>query len=175
MSYHLDTPILTTDRLILRAPQPKDAEAFIPFYATERSQYTGGPMTERQAWNFFCTEIGHWITHGFGMFAVTEKGNDAAIGIVGHWYPRTWPEREVGWVLFDATNEGKGIACEAAQACIAHAWTVLKWDTIVSYIAPENHGSITLAERLGAKLDPSAKQPKPADPCLVYRHPRGTA
>ncbi|WP_420012809.1 GNAT family N-acetyltransferase [Tateyamaria sp.] len=175
MSYHLDTPVLTTDRLILRAPQAKDADAFISFYATERAQFTGGPMTERQAWNFFGTEIGHWMMHGFGMFAVTEKGDDTAIGIVGHWYPRTWPEKEVGWVLFDAEHEGKGIALEAARACINHAWTMLKWETIVSYIATGNTSSIALAERLGATLDPMAAQPKPDSPCLVYRHKKGMA
>ena len=107
--------------------------------------------------------------HGFGMFAVTEKGNDTAIGIVGHWYPRTWSEREVGWVLFDATHEGKGIAFEAATACIDHAWNTLKWDTIVSYIAHGNDASVALAERLGAKKDHDAPSIDGSD--AVYRHP----
>ncbi|MFK7879905.1 GNAT family N-acetyltransferase [Roseobacter sp.] len=164
-------PTITTDRLILRGPQPSDAEAFMGFYATERSQYTGGPMTPRQAWNFFGTEFGHWQIRGFGMFFVTRKGSDAPLGMVGHWYPHGWPEKEVGWVLFDAASEGQGIAFEAAQACIAHAWDVLKWDIIVSYIAKGNDASVALAERLGAVLDTDAVQPKPETPGFVYRHP----
>ncbi|WP_366142056.1 GNAT family N-acetyltransferase [uncultured Roseobacter sp.] len=168
-------PTLETERLILRGPKPSDAEAFMAFYRTDRSQYTGGPMTDRQAWNFFGTEIGHWTIRGFGMFVVTRKGSDDPLGIVGHWYPHGWPEKEVGWVLFDAATEGQGIAREAAEACIAHAWNVLKWDTIVSYIHPDNAASIALAERLGATIDREALQPKPETPGLVYRHPRASA
>ncbi|MEO0402823.1 MAG: GNAT family N-acetyltransferase [Pseudomonadota bacterium] len=169
------TLTLHTERLTLRAPHPRDVDAFIAFYATERAQFTGGPMTERQAWNFFGTEIGHWVMNGFGMFVVTHKGDDAPLGIVGHWYPKTWPEKEVGWVLFDAKHEGKGIAFEAARVCIDHAWTALKWDTIVSYIAHGNDASVALAKRLGAMLDVDAAQPKPDSPGYVYRHHRGAA
>ncbi|WP_299673760.1 GNAT family N-acetyltransferase [uncultured Roseobacter sp.] len=168
----IKTPTLETDRLILRGPKASDAEAFMAFYATERSQFTGGPMTPRQAWNFFGTEIGHWAIHGFGMFIVTRKGSDAPLGIVGHWYPWGWPEKEVGWVLFEAASEGQGIAFEAAKACVDHAWRVLKWPTIVSYIAHGNDASVALAKRLGALLDEEAVQPKPETPGYVYRHPR---
>ena len=174
MTPHLaDTPVLTTERLTLRAPAPQDAEAFVAFYQTDRAEFVGGPMIPRMAWNFFCTEIGHWAMHGFGMFTVTPKGEDRALGIVGHWYPHGWPEREVGWVLFN--GEGGGIATEAARACVAHAYDTLGWDTVVSYIDPENTRSIALAERLGATLDTGATPPARKDPdaasALVYRHP----
>ena len=165
-------PVLKTERLILRRPKAADADAFMAFFATRRAQYVGGPMTPRQAWDFFGTELGHWDIRGFGMFTVTEKGSDAALGIVGHWYPWGWPETEVGWVLFDAASEGKGYASEAARACVDHAWNALNWTSVVSYIAPENAASVKVAERLGARLDPQAVQPKPETPCLVYRHRR---
>ena len=166
------TPTLDTERLHLRAPRVQDADAFIRFYGTDRSRFTGGPKTERAAWDFFCTELGHWVINGFGMFTVTRHGDDAALGIVGHWYPHGWPEKEVGWVLFDAASAGQGIAQEAARACIAHAWTTLKWPTIVSYISHGNDSSVALAERLGARADPDAARPHPDKPCHVYRHPR---
>ena len=175
MSTPVSIPTLETDRLILRRPRPSDVEAFMAFYATERAQFVGGPMTPQQAWRFFGTELGHWDIHGFGMYAVTLKGSDAPLGIVGHWYPHGWPETEVGWVLFDPASEGRGIACEAATACIDYAWRVLDWDTVVSYIAPDNAASVRLAERLGATLDPSAPIPNPDKPSLVYRHPRPEA
>ena len=171
----IDTTVLTTERLTLRPPAPQDAEAFVAYFGTDRSKYTGGPMKPRMAWNFFCTEIGHWAIHGFGMFSVTLKGEDRAIGLVGHWYPLGWPEREVGWLLFE--GEGNGFAAEAARATVDHAFDVLGWDTAVSYIDPENVRSIRLAERLGAVLDPDATPPTPIfrDPdgpsALVYRHP----
>ncbi|MEM9584634.1 MAG: GNAT family N-acetyltransferase [Pseudomonadota bacterium] len=165
------TPTLETERLLLRAPKLSDARAFMAFYATERSQHTGGPKSARKAWDFFGTEIGHWVMNGFGMFVVTLKGDDTPLGIVGHWYPYGWAEREVGWILFDTAHEGKGIAYEAARACINHAYDTLGWDTVVSYIAPENSASIKLAERLGATLDNDAPKPETSGPCLIYRHP----
>lgn len=176
MTPHLaNTPVLTTERLTLRAPHPGDAEAFVAFYETERACHVGGPKDTRSAWNFFCTEIGHWAVHGFGMFTVTHKDNDAALGIVGHWYPLGWPETEIGWVLFDESLEGTGIAFEAAKACVDHAWNTLRWETVVSYIDPANTRSIALAERLGATLDANATPPVRKDPdapdALVYRHP----
>lgn len=175
MTVSFATPTLETERLILRGPKPSDAEAFMAFFATERSIYSGGIKTPREAWNFFGTEIGHWVMHGFGMFVVTWKNDDAPLGIVGHWYPYGWAEKEIGWVVFDGENEGKGIASEAAKACIAYAHETLGWDEIVSYISPENSASIKLAERLGAVYDPNAPQPNTTNPCRVYRHAHSEA
>lgn len=170
MTVTFSTPTLETERLILRAPRAEDAEVFCAFYATERAQYVGGPKTAREAWNFWGTEIGHWVMNGFGMFVVTLKDDDQPLGIVGHWFPYGWAEKEIGWLLFDEKYEGKGIAQEATEACIAHAFNTLGWDTAVSYIALENTASIKLAERLGAKLDINAPKPETSNPCLIYRH-----
>ena len=165
-------PTLTTERLVLRAPSPRDVDPFVDFYQTERAQFVGGPKTEREAWNFFCTEIGHWAVRGYGMFTVTRKGEDTPLGIVGQWFPRGWPETEIGWVLFDETVEGTGVAFEASRACIDHAWTALGWTEMVSYIDHGNDRSVALAERLGAYLDEDAQAPAKEQGIWVYRHPR---
>ncbi|MDA8586132.1 GNAT family N-acetyltransferase [Rhodobacteraceae bacterium] len=170
-----DTPVLATERLTLRALDPKDAEAFTAFYATDRAQFVGGPLNDKQAWSFFGTEIGHWTLRGFGMFTVTRKGDNTPLGIVGHWYPHGWPEKEIGWVLFDEDSEGQGIAFEAAKVCVDHAWDALGWDQIVSYIDRANTASVNLAKRLGATLDPNAAIPNPEKAVDVYRHPKPRA
>ena len=171
MTPHLaDTPVLTTKRLTLRAPIPSDADAFVAFYQTDRAKYVGGPMISRQAWNFFGTEIGHWAMRGFGMFTVTAKDDPTPLGIVGHWFPQGWPETEIGWVLFDDTTEGTGVAFEAAKACVDHAWGPLGWTECVSYIDHGNDRSVALAKRLGATLDPDAPVPNPEKSVDVYRH-----
>lgn len=162
---------LTTDRLILRKPGPQDVDAIVDFFTSPRAQYVGGPYSRGRAWRQFAAEVGHWDLLGFGMFAVTVKGSDQAIGLVGPWCPADWPETEIGWFVF-GNAEGRGYAFEAAQACLHHAFSTLGWTTAVSYIDTENSRSVALAERLGAVLDPQAPQPKPdARPCLVYRHP----
>lgn len=175
MTVTFSTPTLETERLILRGPKPSDAATFIEAFGQDRMKYAGGPKTPREAWNFFGTEIGHWVMNGFGMFVVTWKNDDTPLGIVGHWYPFGWAEKEVGWVLFDQKHEGKGIAAEAAKACVQYARENLGWDEVVSYISPENTGSIKLAESLGARHDPAAPQPETTNPCLVFRHPKPEA
>lgn len=175
MSAVLTTPTLQTERLILRGFKPSDAEPFVAAFGAQRMQHAGGPMTPKLAWRHLAANIGHWTLRGFGMFIVTLKDNDAPIGIVGHWFPLGWAEREVGWVLFDDAHEGQGYAFEAAEACLDHAFHTLGWDTAVSYIALENAGSIALAERLGAQLDARAPKPETTTPCAIYRHARREA
>ncbi|HCQ64627.1 MAG TPA: N-acetyltransferase [Rhodobacteraceae bacterium] len=163
---------LSTERLVLRHPRPEDAPAYIGFFGSARTRYAGGIKTPDEAWNILVFDHGLWQMRGFGRFVATRKGSDRAIGLFGPYYPFGRPEPEIGWVLFDATDEGQGLATEAARACVAHAFGPLGWDSAVSYIAPENAGSIRLADRLGARLDEDAPQPKPGVHTLVYRHPR---
>ena len=163
---------ISTERLCLRRPVPADLDTFMAFYQTDRSHMAGGPLTEKQSWQAFAADFGHWEILGFGRFIVTLRNDDKPLGLVGHYAPHPRPENEVGWVLFDVEHEGQGIALEAARACVDYAWQVLEWPTIVSYIDVNNAASIRLAERLGATVDTQAPQPNPDRPCLVYRHPR---
>ena len=170
--YHLDTPVLQTERLTLRAPQLADFPAFAAFLTSPRAAHVGGPVTHERAWRAFGHLVGHWVLRGYGLFFLTLKASDHVIGMAGPWFPESWPEQEVGWSLFTAEAEGKGYAAEAASAALAHAFGPMGWKTAVSYIDPANAASIALAERLGAALDPTAATPDPADPTLVYRHPK---
>jgi len=164
-------PSLQTNRLTLRQLTAADWEPYRDFYMSKRARAVGGPDNLGKAWRIFAAQLGQWQIHGFGMWAITLKDADTAVGIVGAWFPADWPEKEIGWMIFADHLEGKGIAHEAATAAIAHAYQTLGWKTAVSYIAPDNNRSIALAERLGAQLDPDARIPRPESPCLVYRHP----
>jgi RimJ/RimL family protein N-acetyltransferase len=163
---------LRTDRLILRRPAPCDWDAARDFFMSDRAAGVGGPLDLGRAWRAFASELGHWEIFGYGMWAVTRQDDDAALGMVGPWTPADWPEPEIGWIIFDPSQEGTGIAAEAARAAIDHAWHVLKWRSIVSYVGMDNARSVRLAEKLGARHDPDAPQPRPDRPCLVYRHPQ---
>jgi RimJ/RimL family protein N-acetyltransferase len=168
----MTTVTLTTDRFTLRPPVPGDWPAFHAFMMSDRSTAFGSHRDLARAFRSFAAELGHWQIFGHGMWAVTARGDDTCLALIGPWTPPDWPEPEVGWMVLDAAAEGTGLATEAAQAAIADAYDRLGWDTVVSYIGPENTRSIRLAEKLGARLDPAAPQPKPDDPVLVYRHPR---
>ncbi len=166
------TDTLQTERLALRRPNASDWPAFWAFYQSDRSAGVGGPMDLRSGWRHFATELGHWDFFGYGMWAITLRGSDACVGMIGPWTPLDWPEKEVGWMIFDDSLEGSGIATEAAQAAVAHAYAVLGWETVVSYVGPENTRSAALAQKLGARLDPNAPVPERYPDTLVFRHPK---
>ena len=171
----IDTPVLETERLTLRAPAPQDWPIFAEFMTAPRSQFVRpGDLDIGKIWRAFGHVIGHWVLRGFGMFVFTLKGDDTGLGMAGPWYPAGWPEREIGWSHWSATAEGKGYAFEATAATRPHAFDKLGWDSIVSYIGPGYDRSVELAQRLGAAFDPDAARPDECPECLVYRHHRGT-
>ncbi len=169
-----DVPTLTTDRLILRAPQFSDLAVWTEFLASDRSEFVGGPQPDAgQAWRAFAHFAGMWALRGLGSFVFARKETpDQPLGHTGPWFPVGWPEHELGWIVWDPSVEGTGLASEAAREARRYAYEVLGWEQPVSYIDPDNARSIALAERLGCVLDQDAAQPDFGKPVLVYRHPK---
>ncbi|TPG52667.1 GNAT family N-acetyltransferase [Sphingomonas glacialis] len=157
-------PILFTDRLILRLPEPADFEAYAAFAADgETMAHLGGAMSRAVAWRDFSVRAGAWMTRGFSMFSVIERETGAWVGRIGPWQPEGWPGTEVGWGVASGFA-GKGYAYEAAVAAIDYAFDRLGWSDVIHTIAPDNHRSIRLAERLGStNRGPTSLPPPLAD------------
>lgn len=175
MTTTLTIPTLTTDRLILRAPKLADAPAHAAFYASERAGFVGGPLTAEQSWRTLALELGHWALRGFGRWILTRKDDDTAIGVIGLWYPKGFPEHELGWDLFEGAT-GKGFATEAALAARTYAYDTLGWTTVTSMINPANAASAAVATRLGATFDYEFEHER-FGKTQIWRHPgpKGTA
>lgn len=165
------TPVLETERLVLRAPLAADWPAFRDFALSQRAEFIGGPHALGSAWRAFCHLVGMWAVRGYGSFVYSFKGSDAPLGHVGPWHPADWPEPELGWTVWDPAAEGKGLAFQAAARARIYAYDVLGWSAPVSYIDHGNDRSVALAKRLGAVADPDAVPP-PGFDCHVFRHPK---
>ena len=167
------SPVIETQRLILRKPEPRDVDASVAFLMSERGRFlVSGPMTAGKAWRAFASIIGHWDMRGYGLFAIELKKSGEVIGQAGPWFPGDWPEPEMSWAIWADEAEGKGYAYEAAEAALAHmrkSWEILY---PVSYIDVKNTRSIRLAERLGAVIDPAAEDPfkEEEGDGYIYRH-----
>jgi len=74
---------LQTERLILRRPEPGDWGAFRAFMLSDRSSLLGSTQDVGKAWRAFAAELGHWEIRGYGMWAVTLRGDNDAVGLVG--------------------------------------------------------------------------------------------
>lgn len=164
------TPVLETERLVLRAPVATDWPHWRAFMASDRSSFIRpDDLDEAKAWRAMGHLVGMWVLRGYGLFIIEAKGDPTPLGMCGPWHPIDWPEPELAWSLWSPAAEGRGIMFEAATAAHLHVFETLGWPTAVSYIDPGNARSIALAERLGAVRDDAAARLDPAD--LVYRHP----
>ncbi len=168
-------PMLTTERLILRAPGAEDLPAWTAFLGSERARFVGGPIEATRAWRIFASIAGHWTLRGYGSWTLTDRAGGRPLGIAGVWHPEGWPEPELAYTLWSDEAEGRGLAFEGVRAVLGHLFGT-GWRTLVSFIDAQNTRSIRLAERLGARPDPHAAKPDPEHPDLAYRYhaePRG--
>ena len=164
----MTAPILTSDRIILRPYRLSDFDLLVDHFRSPRSAYMDGPKSIGKVWGDFAADIGQWALLGCGCWSIEDRASGAFLGQTGINASPQYPEREIGWVLWEEF-EGKGYAFEAASMARGFAFRQLGFETLVSYIDPENARSIKLAERLGAVLDKGAATPN-GDACLVYRH-----
>ncbi|WP_136635893.1 GNAT family N-acetyltransferase [Pseudooceanicola onchidii] len=161
-------PVIETERLVLRGPEPADYPNFKHTFSSYRSRFMGGPLNAYESWMLYAAEIGHWRIRGYGMWMIHDRKTDATLGMAGGWKPAQWPEAEIAWIIWPDTA-GKGYALEATHAARRYFYSTLGWEGAVSYLDPKNLDSIRLAERLGATRDDAAQTVDGSDVC--YRHP----
>lgn len=162
-------PVLHTEKLTLRAPRWDDFEAYAAFRGSDRAALLGGPFTRAQAFNQLAEIIGHWGLRGYGRWMVADRETDQPLGIVGLYYPESWPEPEIAWSVFEAA-EGRGVAYDAALAARDYAYDTLGWTTAISLIDPVNTRSVALARRMGC-TDGETYEHEEYGLMHIWRHP----
>lgn len=147
--------LLQTDRLHLRMFREDDLDAYAAMCADpEVMRYLGDgkTLTRGEAWRQMALILGHWQLRGYGLWAVEERATGALLGRVGFFEPEGWPGFELAWML-RRESWGRGYATEAAGRALAHAFTDLGRERVISLIRPGNHASVRVAERLGERLE----------------------
>lgn len=164
---------LHTERLTLRPiDMARDFEAFAEAYAdAETMRYIGGsPLSRAQAWRSVAMLLGHQQVRGYGFLSCIERNTGAWVGRVGPWFPEGWPAPEIGWTLHP-DHTGKGLATEAARACLAHVRDELGWTSVIHLIAEGNAGSEAVAQRIGSTRQRRLDDGIPgvtSEPCWVW-------
>ncbi len=115
----------------------------------------------------------------FGWWALEGRADGAFLGFVGLSRPDfdapPAPCVEIGWRLVrDAW--GRGIATEAARACLAHGFATVGLAEVLSFTVPANRRSRRVMERLGMLRDaegdfdhPLVPEGSPLRHHLLYR------
>lgn len=150
-------PSLETESLRLRPFRLSDFDDYAAMCEDpEVARYLSTGLSREQSWRHLAFVMGHWSLRGYGMWAVEERGTGAFVGRIGFADPDGWPGCELAWTLARRWW-GRGYATEGARAALAHAFTVLDKDRVISLIHPENCASIQVAERLGESLQGRAE------------------
>ena len=146
-------PTLETERLRLRPLRRGDIDDYAALNADpEVMRHVGGTWDRSRSWRHLAFLIGHWPLGGSGMWALEQRETGAFVGTVGFSEPEGWPGLELAGKLARRWW-GYGYASEAARAALAHAFTVLQRNRVISLVRPHNHASIRLVERLGERLE----------------------
>ncbi len=139
----------------MRPPRHEDLDAFIAIHTDPdviRHLTLQGEPGRSGAWRMLALLVGHWQLRGYGHWTVVEKASGLVVGRVGLWNPEGWPGLEVGWVI-RRSHWNRGYATEAARDAIGFAFDVVGADHVISLIAPDNHRSIRIAEKIGERFE----------------------
>lgn len=152
----LAVPVLETERLVLSGHTLADFDACAAMWGDPQvTRYIGGkPSTAEETWGRLLRYAGLWSLLGYGYWMVRERQTGRYVGDVGladfrrDVTPALGPVPEAGWVLATWAH-GRGFATEAVRAVLAWSDAQLAAPRTVALIAPENAGSIHVAEKCG--------------------------
>ena len=150
-------PTVTTERLILRPWQDRDAAPFAALNADPRvAEFLPKVLTRAESNAQMARIRAHFAERGFGLWAVEARDTGKFVGSIGLSCPRFTthftPCVEVGWRVA-SSHWGKGYATEAAAASVAYGFETLGLAEIVSFTAVINHRSRRVMERIGMTHD----------------------
>jgi RimJ/RimL family protein N-acetyltransferase len=147
-------PEIETDRLLLRMFSRDDLDDLSRIYADiEVMRYLSGhPLTREETAGWLNYFVAGWEDYGFGWWAVVLKESGELIGHCGLQFIHVTPEIEVTYGLA-AAHWLKGLASEAARACLRYGFEQLKLARIFALADPGNTRSHRVMERVGMKYD----------------------
>lgn len=152
--------MIETDRLLLRAPEPRDHPALHAMWADPRVMAELGPV--KSAEESAATIARHAAYAPLGFWVVERRDNGRMAGFCGlkPGAPGTpiADMLEIGW-MFGADHWGRGFAREAAAASLAWAWANRPEASVFAITAASNASSRRLMDRLGMRFVEAFEHP----------------
>jgi len=145
-----------TERLVLRAPELRDACAFFEIHGDPQTNLynPAGPdpsleysLSRLHDW------LAHWRTHGFGYWTVaTQPDPETIIGFGGLRYRQIAGLTRLNlYFRLRPAAWGQGYANEIGHAALTLGFDCLKQPQVWATVRPENLPSIHAIERLGLR------------------------
>lgn len=153
-------PVLTTERLILRALTPADAgDVFVFWGDPEVQRFNAEPSRDFEETRQFIREMHAAYQAGRSvMWAVAERCDGRVVGAVSlHDWSRRHQRAEVGYTLAQSWW-GRGMAYEAVAAVCAFGFDQMGLHRIEAETIADNHRSVRLLERLGFQREGTRRE-----------------
>ena len=144
-------PVITTERLVLRALADSDAGALHRIMGGRdvlRYFPNPDPPSLAKVREMIEAQRTHWNTHGHGWWAVTDRRGGAFLGWSGLQFLPDTSETEVAFLL-GSDSWGRGLATEAGRAGLRFGFETHDLPSIVAIVHPENRASRRVIEKLG--------------------------
>jgi ribosomal-protein-alanine N-acetyltransferase len=149
-------PILTTERLILRALTANDGERLLRLRSDEQvNRYLDRPATtnidEAEA---FIHKIEKVIKDEDGVYwTIDLKDMPGLIGTICYWnFNHQKDMADIGYELLPE-KQGKGLMQEALTAILHYGFEIMELKVIAALVHPDNKESIKLLNRNDFKVD----------------------
>jgi len=148
-------PRLTTDRLVLRAIQPDDAEALFPVFSdADAMQYYGHLPHQSLAYTqaLIAQIQARYAQRAALRWGITRTGDDRVIGSCGfHRFDDGFQRAETGYELQRA-SWGQGIMAEAMTAILSFGFTKLGLHRVEAIIDDANAPSRAFCSNLASPM-----------------------
>ena len=143
---------IEAERLWLRPPQTTDLDAFAAIYADPEVMrfIKDGTRTRLQTEETLQTLMDTWQQDNVGVWMVIDKQTQHLLGLCGF-----FRQAELGYV-FAKSAWGRGIATEAARACLRYGFEVAGYQTVGAGALRKNTASIHILLKLGMSSCPNA-------------------
>lgn len=154
-------PVLTTDRLTLRAPKPADAVAMRALLSfPEVTRYSDWPDAPGKAW---AERSMRWMVKHFASgkgcaWIIEERRTGRLIGAIRfNSFHKKWHSGEIGYEL-DHAYWGRGLMSEAVRAVTACGHGLFRLNRIEAWTLPGNTASDRVLEKAGFRYEGTARQ-----------------
>ncbi len=148
--------VLETKRLFLRHFRIDDAEFIIRLLnqpSFVRHIGDKGVRTGEDAKQYLQSgPIDSYDRFGYGLNMVELKKSGEPVGMCGLVRREDLDDADIGYALLEQ-HRSQGYAAESAEAVMRHAHETLNLQRIVAIVAPDNHSSIRLLEKIGLTFE----------------------
>jgi len=150
----MSIPSIKTARLTLRPFVLQDAELLhqiLSIPGVLEFFPSSDPPDLKRVQKLVQRQIGHWVDHDYGWWAVEPNGEGELIGWSGLQYLPETDEIEISYLL-SKPYWGKGLATESAIAGLDYGFNSLGIEKIIGIVHPENVASQKVLEKIGLRI-----------------------